>query len=168
MAIDVELLRLQYEILNVSVESIATTTGIPVDLIQREVEKGKWSPLWPLEENEPQLQIEEDQDAFTVSSNQYIEKTKRRLQAYSLAKDILLACRYLELESNLIKKANDALANLTDCTIAQASGLKTLSSLYRDLVKDGIGRATGLQMSTDEDGLPTVIIKDLSGRGGND
>ena len=164
MAIDIELLKIQYEILNVSIDSIARSTGIPADLIELEVKRGGWTRLWP-DEDEPKLQIEEDEDVFTVSSSSYIKKTQRRLQAYSLAKEVLLATRYLQLESNLIQKANDALDALTDTNLSQASGLKTLSSLYRDLVKNGIGGSTGLQLQTDEDGLPMVIIKDLSGQG---
>ncbi|MCK9408277.1 MAG: hypothetical protein M0R68_04005 [Bacteroidetes bacterium] len=162
MAIDVELLRLQYEILNVSVESLARSAGIPQDLIQREIDKGRWTVLWP-DENEPKLVVEEDEDLFTVSTNQYIDKTRRRLQAYSYAKEILLATRYLELESNLIKKANQVLENLTTVDMTAASGLKTLSSLYRDLSK-GLSSVSSLSLGTDEEGLPTVIIKDLSGR----
>jgi len=164
MAIDIELLKLQYEILNVSITSISRTTGIPEDLILREVERGKWTPLWPNDPDEPKLHVEEDEDLFTVSTNQYIEKTKRRLQAYALAKEILLATRYLELESALIKKANETLDSM-DPSVTTASALKTLSSLYRDLVKNGLSSVTSLQLQTDEAGLPTVIIKDLSGRG---
>jgi hypothetical protein len=163
MAIDIELLKLQYEILNVSVSSISRTTGIPEDLILREIERGKWTPLWP-DEDEPKLQVEEDEDLFTVSTNQYIDKTRRRLQAYSLAKEILLATRYLELESSLIKKATESLDTI-DPSVTATSALKTLSSLYRDLVKNGLSSGTSLSLQTDEQGLPTVIIKDLSGRG---
>lgn len=162
MAIDIELLRLQYEILNVSADAIARQTGFPLDLIENEIKRSNWTPLWP-DDDEPQLTYEEDEDVFTVSTDRYIDKTRKRLVAYSLAKEVLLATRYLELESSLIKKACET-TELLDASSPAA--LKTLSALYRDLAKNGVSAGTSLQMGTDESGLPTVIVKDLSGQGG--
>ncbi len=159
MAIDIELLRLQYEILGATAGDLARSTNMPVDLIQREIEKHGWKPLWP--DDDAPLALEEDEDLFTVTSNNYIDKTRKRLQAYALAKEVLLASRYLELESNIVKKACEAISLLDPALV---SSIKTLSSIFKDLAKDGVGK-TALSVGTDEAGLPTVIIKDLSGRG---
>lgn len=161
MAIDLDLLRLQYEILNVSAASIARQAGFPVELINDEINRSNWTPLWP-DDDEPKLTYEEDEDVFSVSTDRYIEKTRKRLMAYSLAKEVLLASRYLELEATLIKKACETAESLDSSSPA---ALKTLSALYKDLAKNGVS-GTSLQMGTDEAGLPTVIIKDLSGQNG--
>jgi hypothetical protein len=44
------------------------------------------------------------------------------------------------------------------------TSLKALSSLYKDMAKNGVSSGTSLSVGTDETGLPTVIIKDLSGQ----
>lgn len=158
--IDVQLLQLQYEILNVSIESLARSADLPVALLEREVEKAKWTRLWP-DEDEPTVEIAEGEDAFTISSDRYIEKLRKRLTAYSLAKEILLTSRYLALEAGIIDKANEALLSIDSTT---TSGIKALSSVFRDMSKGMSAGSLSLQQSLDDKGLPTVIIKDLSGR----
>lgn len=158
MAIDVQLLKLQYEILNVSAESIAQCTGLPLSAINEEIVRSGWTRLWP-DEDELPLEIAEGEDEFKLASDRYIEKTRKRLYAYSLAKEVLLATRYLELESGLIAKANECLDTI-DPQIGVAA-VKTLSSLWKDMQKSA---KTDLAYNADDLGLPTVIVKDLSGR----
>ena len=158
MAIDVQLLKLQYEILNVSAESIAHSTGLPLEAVQDEITSKQWTRMWP-DEDEPTLEIAEGEDQFKLSSDRYIEKTRKRLYAYSLAKEVLLATRYLELEAGLISKANECLTTI-DPAIG-VGAVKALSSLWKDMQKSG-GAAT--TFNADDLGLPTVVIKDLSWR----
>jgi hypothetical protein len=160
MAIDVQLLRLQYEILNVSAESIAQTTGLPLSAIQDEITHNYWTRMWP-DEDEPPLEIAEGEDTFKLQSDRYVEKTRKRLYAYALAKEVLLATRYLELEAGLISKANECLTLVQPETGIAA--VKMLSSLWKDMQKSTSANSA-FSFGTDEMGLPTVVVKDLSGR----
>jgi hypothetical protein len=114
--------------------------------------------MWP-DEDEPPIEIAEGEDIFKLQSDRYVEKTRKRLYAYSLAKEVLLATRYLELEAGLITKANQCL------TLVQPesgiAAIKTLSSLWKDMQKNA---KADFAFNTDEMNLPTVIVKDLSGR----
>lgn len=158
--LDVPLMRLQYEILNVSIDSLAESTGIPAEVIGDEVIKKGWTRQWP-DDDEPQLLIEPGEDTFKLQSDAYIEKTRKRLHAYSLAKEVLLATRYLELEAGIISKANECLMHIDPSSGTAA--VKALSSLWKDMQKSA-AQAAAFSISQDEGGLPTVIIKDLSGR----
>lgn len=158
--LDVQLLRLQYEVLNVSAEAIAHMTGLPLDIIVDEITCKGWTRLWP-DEDEPALTISEGEDGFKLSSDRYIEKSRKRLQAYTLAKEIILSTRYLDLEAGLVSKANECLQHIDAQT--GVSAVKALSSLWKDMTKDKSTMAS-MQMTVDDTGLPTVIIKDLSGR----
>ena len=158
--IDVQLLKLQYEVLNVSAESIATATGLPVDVIEDEIARKGWTRMWP-DEDEPALLTAEGEDAFKLQSDAYIEKTRKRLFAYSLAKEILLATRYLELEAGIISKANECLMFIDPHS--GASAVKALSALWKDMQKSAAA-ASAFSIGQDESGMPMVVIKDLSGR----
>ena len=158
--LDIQLLQLQYEILNVSMPSLAASADLPIQLLEREAIRLGWVRLWP-DEDEPLVEIAEGEDVFTVSSDRYIEKLRKRLTAYTLAKEVLLTTRYLALEAGIIDKANEAV-HLVDPTTT--SGIKALSSVFRDMSKGLHAGALSLQQSIDDKGLPTVIIKDLSGR----
>ena len=160
MAIDVQLLKLQYEILNVSAESIAHSTGLPLSAIQEEITAKGWTRMWP-DEDEPTLEIAEGEDEFKLSSDRFVEKTRKRLHAYSLAKEVLLATRYLELEAGLISKANQCLVHIAP--EVGVAAVKTLSSLWKDMQKSASANSS-FTLGQDEMGLPTVVVKDLSGR----
>ena len=158
--LDVPLMRLQYEILNVSVQSLAESTGLPDGAIEDEIVKKGWQRRWP-DADEPPLLIEPGEDSFKLQSDAYIEKTRKRLHAYSLAKEVLLATRYLELEAGIISKANQCLMHI-DPSMGPAA-IKALSSLWKDMQKSAT-QAAAFSITQDEGGLPTVIVKDLSGR----
>lgn len=155
--LDMAMLKLQYEILNVSPQSIADHLGIPVHFVTEDIKKRGWKVLWP-DEDEPTLSIGEDEDTFTADTDRYIEKLRKRLAAYTLAKDALLTSKYLELESNIIDSANIALQSIDPTS---TSALKALSALYKDMSKNM--KESSLSLSTDDRGVPTVVIKDLSG-----
>ena len=158
--LDIQLLKLQYEILNVSIDALAAETDIPADFLQEEINRLGWARMWP-EEGELPLVADEGEDVFKLQSDAFIDKARRRLCMYQLAKDALLATRYLELEAGIIKKANECLSHIDPQ--AGAAAVKTLSSLWRDMQKNS-AQATAFSVGTDETGLPTVIVKDLSGR----
>jgi hypothetical protein len=164
MALDLETLRLQYEILNVPLATIAQRARIPLDLLQREATNKSWKPLWSEEDSLP-LEIEEGDDEFELKSNAFIEQTRRKLQAYSLAKDLLLAQKYLDVEVGILNKAKEIIDTMES---PSASCVRTLASLYKDMSKGllSAGGAASVSVGIDENGLPTAIIRDLTGRGG--
>jgi len=157
-----DMLRLQYEVLNVSVTSIAKIINLPEDFVASEIQRMGWQPLWPNDDDEP-LEVAEGEDVFTVATDKYIERTRKRLMAYALAKEMLLTQRYLQLELSIIDTAISAAKQLDPSMV---SSIKTLSSLFKDMCKNSLSSSTStlsLQQGTDERGLPTVIIKDLTG-----
>lgn len=159
-----ELMRLQYEILNISLESLAKTAQVPISLLEREAKQSGWRQLWP-ESDEVEMQFEEGEDKFSISSDAYIEKAKKRLTAFSLARETALSMKYLELEAAIIDKAQEVLDNIP-VGQASASVAKVLASLYRDMSKNLIsaGAANNSTLDIDGGGIPTLLIRDLSGQ----
>lgn len=171
---DTHIARLQYEILNVPLSQLASDANIPVGLLEQEAKASNWKQWWPEEDTvvwlEKQRKIAlESEEAHTANSEEemlsqqseeYIERTRKRLQVYSLAKEIYLAQKYLKLEAALIKKAHDI---LEECQTIDPAGIKQLSALYKDMVSKS-PMSTLLSVSADESGIPNLIIRDLSGR----
>lgn len=158
--IDVAMLRLQYEILGVPAQSIAEANGIPLDMLEDEIRRKNWTVLWGTEPSPATLGLDPEDETFTSEADLYIEQLRKRLAAFSLAKDALLASRYLELEAGIIAKACEALTHIDPTAV---NAIKALAALYKDMTKN-LASAASLAMTTDESGIPTVIIKDLSGR----
>jgi hypothetical protein len=109
-----------------------------------------------------------EEDEFTSSTAFIIERARRRLQVYTLAKETYLASRYLDLESALL---NAAIAKINDMSSAHEGSyspqdFKHMSAMYKDLLNGTSlsSAASSLQIGTDESGIPTLIFKDLSGR----
>ena len=166
--INLSLLRLQYEVLNKSFEQIASETGLPVSAIKVDAAQQNWKQLWP---DPPQtaattldtssLSPEELQEYYALQQEQYTDNTKKRLKLYTLAKDMFLATKYLELESLLIEKACDALNSIDP----GAAGIRQLASVYKDLTAGTtLSALTKFSLEIDDSGIPTVIIRDLTGQ----
>ena len=180
---DIALMRLQYEILNTSVNYLADASGISADMIEEEINRAGWKQLWP---NEPSLsnpeslhksiasqaaassnQTDVEDDEFTTASATIIDRARRRLQIYSLAKETYLSSRYLDLEASLLDVTLSKILELSSAAQGgySANDLKQLSSVYKDLTNgSALSAAASLQFGTDESGIPTVIFKDLSGK----
>ena len=160
--IDISLLRLQYEILNAPVEQLAQEAGCSPKMIRMEIENGNWKQLLP--DLPPVVDPLEDPDAsecsaFETETNAFIENNRRRLKAYSLAKELMLASRYLALEISIIDKATA----LVD-SVQTAAEAKLLAALYKDLTSNSnLANLATLALSKDDNGLPTFIMRDLSG-----
>lgn len=177
---DIALMRMQYEILNVPVNKLAEASGISAAMIQNEIDSAGWKQIWP---NEPSLanpdslqnsyrpvitdssEIDETEDHFLSSSADLIERSRRRLQVYSLAKETMLATRYLELENGIISAAIAFLNNIqVSKGQATASDLKDLAQVFKAITNGSTLSSGSIQFGTDDNGLPTVIYKDLSGK----
>jgi len=162
--IDLDAARLQYEILNVPIATLAERLGVPADLLAKEARDKKWTPIWS-DTDTLKLpdELEDGEDEFTFLVEAYSSQARKKLQAYSLAKELLLAQKYLEIEIGILNKTKDALDTLPDLTPAS---IKLLSAIYKDMVKGlSVGGNMAVSVGSDEDGIPTAIIRDLSGQG---
>jgi len=167
--LDLHVLKLQYEILNISAAQMARDTEMPESLIQDTIDAEGWQQWWP---EEPQVELFKKQaeqaslvdddlsdgDILAQQSEEYVERVRKRLQVYQLAKEVYLATKYLQLESALIGKAHDILET---CETLDASAIKQLSALYKDMKHHGVNSL--LQAAVDDSGLPSLIVRDLSG-----
>lgn len=156
------LAKLQYEILNVSVSSLANSLGRTPAMMQAHIDNEGWVQLWPEETHiEYDDDGDEETDSFSVISDDYIENAKKRLTIYSLAKETLLTHKYAELELGIISRAKEILDETIDTP--SISSIKALATLYKDMTKD-FAAARNNVATKDISGIPSVIIKDLSGQ----
>lgn len=170
---DVGLMKLQYEILNVTPQELASLSGLPIRLIEEEINTAGWKQLWPsapsLTPASAPIEGIDDTDTFVAETDNYIDQTRRRLKVYSLAKEIYLSTKYLELESALIEAAvnlTDLFKNAADGQMVKAQDLKFLSALYKDLTSgSNLSNLANTAIGTDDNGIPTLVIRDLSGSG---
>ena len=169
--LDVPLLKLQYEILNKTVDQLSEETGLPLASLQKEIDYNGWKQWWPEDEEvrlrEKQATSAEDEEidaseVLALQSEMYIDRAKRRLAVYTLAKEIYLAQKYMKLESALIDKAHDVLEGIQNI---DSRSIKELSALYKDMTaKSPMSALAAFTFGEDEGGVPTVIVRDLSGR----
>jgi hypothetical protein len=158
--------RLNYEVLNISMEEIAESMGLSVAMVIAKADIENWKQWFP-EDDKSEFELNEDDDLlegenmFMLQANQYTEKSRKRLQVYQIAKQLMLMGLYTKLEVNLITKANEAveLINPEDTKEIQA-----LSTVLQSLTKDLGQLSQSMTLGTDnESGLPQLIIRDLSG-----
>lgn len=170
---DIHIMKLQYEILNVPLSRLASESGLSENMIQKTILEEGWQQWWPEEDTVTQLQKQRadalasddlntassEEEMLAQQSEDFVERARKRLQAYTVAKEIYLAQKYLQLENALIKKAQSI---LTECDTLDPAAVKQLSALYKDLVsKSPISNL--LTIGTDESGIPNVIVRDLTG-----
>ena len=164
--IDTELLKLQYEILNLSAEDIAIKTGMQLSIVEKEIKEQGWKQWWPSDTlfAQPSEDDDEqsDEEVFALQTEQYIDMAKRRLAVYTLAKEMHLAQKYLSLESSLVDKAQTIIEAIKE---GDAEGAAKMSRLYKDMTsKNPMAALQSIQFGEDEGGIPTVIVRDLTGR----
>ncbi len=166
--LDTELVKLQYEILNVSLETLADNLNLPLAILKTEAECNNWKQWWPSEGPLESLKALNDEDIsedpaeiLELQSEQYLASTRKRLIVYSLAKEIFLAKKYASLESALLDKAKDILGEVKTL---EPNAVKIIAGIYKDLTAKSYTTALrSMSLDPDDNGLPTVIIRDLSG-----
>jgi hypothetical protein len=160
---DIQLIRLAYEILGISAEDIAEQLGLVPRMVYEMIDKYNWKPWFPKSASDFFLvdanDLEEGEDLLSVRIDQYSDQARKRLEVYTLAKELALAHKYLSLELSIMQKTADAIAEID---IRNTASLKLLSSIYTDMTKKHQS-GTSLLINNDENGLPQVVIKDLSG-----
>ncbi len=165
--------KLTYEILNVSIAEIADIMGLTTGMVQDIADAQNWT-RWFTDDIDSasdfnsstsilkhEEELLEGEDLFTVRADQFLDKNRKRLQVFNMAKEIALAEHYAEFEVSIISKAREA---IDDLEVKNVSDLKNLSSIYKDLAKSLQGVNNAVSFTQDEGGLPTVIIRDLSGK----
>lgn len=153
-------MRLQYEILNRSLKHLALENSVPLDMLEDEAKDHGWKQWWP----EPDLIVDPDVDKdelLIIQSDAYLERAKRRLAVYNVSKEILLAQKYYDLENKIL----DAALKLLEMTQTMAApSVQALGMLYKTLMSRSVSSAVvDMSFGVDDGGLPTVVVKDLSG-----
>ncbi len=160
--IDLQHLRMQFEILNKSIAQIAADANTIEKGIQDIATKENWQRWFP----EPDLEIDHTMtvpltsDQMEEMADEFTKRTSLRLKMYNIVKDILLAQKYLALETRIIDEAN----NLLDVGDLAPRDVKALSALYAEMTKTSIRDAlASFSFGDDGSGLPTVIFKNMAG-----
>ena len=157
---NVQHMRLQYEILNRPLEHLALENNVPLEMLVEEVADHNWKRWWP----EPDLIVTPDIDKdelLLAQSEAFLDRAKRRLAVYNTAKEMLLAQKYYELEDKILSAALRILDSADDM---DGSSVLALGVLYKNLMSQSVSRAViDMSFGVDDGGLPTVIVKDLSG-----
>jgi ribosomal protein L16 Arg81 hydroxylase len=162
---DLNLLRLQYEILNVPLERVAASADLPLVLLQEHAVEEGWKPYWPESDliTPPPVEgadpLSED-DILTSQAELYSARTRTRLQVYALAKELYMASKFAQLEASIIGKALDVVSTMTEN--ADPAAVRMLSSLHKDMTSKL--QSLAISLGADEGGMPTAIIRDLTGR----
>ena len=185
MKIDLPLLKLRYEILNVSLADLAEEIATPLSILEKEATLKNWAQWWPdslpgvLTTPSPILPSDSPTDPSYINDEEdysdqltpleegaqtYVKESRIRLQVYTLAKEIYLAHKYATLESDLIDQARIIVeVATTPQDLAQLSSVfKNLGSLLTSAAKSH--GQSALAIGQNEDGVPTVIIRDLTGK----
>ena len=155
--------RLDYEILNIPLEQIADTLGLTPGMLQEIHDEQGWKQWFPSEETEftldPDSDLNEGDNLFELRANQFTAEGQKRLHVYQLAKQMHLAGMYTKLEASLVEKATEAIEEVDSNEIGD---IQTLASILQSLTRDLKQLSQSMTLSQDENGLPQLIIRDLS------
>jgi len=160
--------RLSYEILNSSIGTIADMLGLTPKMVQDYADKYNWTQWFPNEEedafstniSEDEQDLLDGEDIFTVRADQFMDKNRKRLQVFTLAKELALAELYADLEISIVNKAREAISCVNE---EDPQSMKIVSDIFKNMSKDLQKNAGAVSFTQDGSGLPTVIIRDLSG-----
>lgn len=156
--IDVALLRLEYEYLGTPLDTIARNNNISPSDLENEATKFNWRAcLIPL----PVLSTAPEPEDIVSYNELYQEAISLRMKMFNLAKDMYLANKYAQVELTLLDNVKSSLA-ASDIT---AKDLKSLSDIYTSMLKGtSLAQIAQISFTQDENGVPTAIIRDLSGQ----
>ncbi len=161
-------IRLQYELFNLSVKECADLAELTEDMIQVRINRDKWLRLFPNIDfsgvNINKLisgteELTDEDNSFALEIEQFTEFCNKVMQVYNLRKTQLLQAMYAELEAKIVEKAIDAL-NDYDTDIR---GISSLAKCYKDLTNDIHQLLSKSLVIEGSNGVPSLIIKDLSG-----
>jgi hypothetical protein len=158
-------MRLAYEILGVSLEALADKSGLLLSHVQDFAEQENWKQWFKdfdidadLANNDTNEDFSLD-DALNAQLERYSEYAKAKLKIYNVAKELALADVYFEIECKILEKTLDTINN---ADMLGATDIKNYSSIYNEMAKR-LQSISSVTLTKDENGLPSVVIKDLSG-----
>lgn len=171
---DIHLVRLQYELLNTPLETLAESSGATLASLEFEAKRSGWTQKWPElpsinrahhSKSSSGQSLEQELLSEGVSIDDEIENlittNQKRLRAFTIAKDLYLAARYAQLENDIILRIVDV---VSECTTVES--LKFASSAYKNLIDSTNIQALQKQSNKFEDtGIPVFTIRDMSGSG---
>jgi len=162
------LIRIQYEILGIPLDTLADEYEVNVDIIRAQADREGWHLWWP---NEPILDIPKmdfsnditqieatDADIVIQQSDEIIKRANKRLEVYAALKDFLMVALITRLESALINKTLEMVENVQ----VDANGMKSLANVYKDLCSKSLVK--NLQNLAQDSGLATVIFQNMAGK----
>lgn len=155
---NLQLMKLQYEILNSPLSLLAEENNIPEDILA--IDARTWVRWWPKDAflDLTGIPVTDRDQAI----EQYESQIRQRLQIFSLAKELLLTQKYAKFEFSLVEAAQATLGQIEILDVGPQA-LNLLANTYRTLKEQSISKALqAISLSQDESGIPTVIIKDLS------
>lgn len=187
--LDIPLLRLQYEILNISLRQLSITCGVPEFLLEKEAQENNWTQYWPefanvpaaspvtsiketpklLKQRPPEAPVSDTEgaespsstlDNMTLEVEQFTESARLRLRMYSLAKEILLASRYLAFEVSILDQAASIFAEKAE--MLGPKDLRDLAAVYKEMTANS-SSIQSMITKLGDDGIPAVILRNLAG-----
>jgi hypothetical protein len=144
---DIDLMRLEYEILGTPLKALARCHGLSEAMLQDEARKSGWTPI----KTAPLYSDDSEEDAEQLEN--LIELYTKRLSAFYVAKETLLATRKANLELSVINKLTDALDAMSLTNAKAFASAVGLISAMRD---KSFSRSK-------EDALPLAIVRDFTG-----
>lgn len=142
---DEGILRLQYEILGQSFGEIASGENFSADFLRGMAEQHGWERVFP-----PVSPKEGGEEVF-------IEEVRKRLDVYEAAKDLYLSGKFAAAEGNVLGQLNRSF----ESEILSPNELRVITSTLNALKGHSRKKA-----GDEDDGVPTVILKDFRGEGG--
>lgn len=154
--IDSKLLRLEYEILNASLEDLAKSAGVPVGILQDQADSEAWAQWWP----DAPLKEPSKETSVVQQSDDFIETRTKRLQVFAIAREMYLAPKCLQLEAAIIDAAKEAVQDID--VASDADSLRKLAAIYKDVASRSLLEKI-LSGADNDSGIPNVIIRNLAG-----
>lgn len=132
MSLNLDIIKLQYEIFDLEPEAIAVLNNISAEYITKLVEENKWlkNPLI-VKANEVS-----DVKDLIVATDEYVTKLKDKLTVTSLLKQEILNPAYTKFEALLVYKAIDILENIDSENSDAAKNVKIITSVLNELLQN--------------------------------
>lgn len=132
MSLNIDILKLQYELFDLEPEAIAVANQVPTTYITSLIEDLNWkkNPLIT-----KAINISKVKDVSTVTE-EYVEQLKEKLNITALLKQEILNPTYTKFESLLVFKAIEVIQGLDAEKPNAAKDLKIITSVLAELLQN--------------------------------
>jgi hypothetical protein len=132
MNLNIDILKIQYELFDLSPEAIAIANQVPTSHIEALIEDLKWTKNPLITKT---LDISEVKDLTTVTE-EYVSQLKDKLNIVSLLKQEILNPTYTKFETLLVYKAIEVVEKLDSEKPNAAKDLKIITSILAELLQN--------------------------------